>query len=79
METFSVVLHLPNGDSDVVADGLEAKEAVELSKDYSERPAAKLGIIQRITIIDGGDCTVFEWQHGKGVVFPTRDMRSVKA
>jgi hypothetical protein len=30
-----------------------------------------LGTTARVIITDGGDYTTFEWQHGKGVVFPT--------
>ena len=74
-DTFSVVQYFPGDTHDVIASGLDAKAAVELAKDYSERPAAKVGIIQRITIIDNGDCTVFEWRNGEGVVYPTVDMR----
>lgn len=74
-ETFSVIQYFPGDTYDVVAAGLDAKAAVELAKDYSERPAAKIGIIRRITIIDSGDCIVFDWRNGEGVVFPTADMR----
>jgi hypothetical protein len=33
-------------------------------------PGARTGTTRRVIIIDGGDCTNFEWRHGEGVVFP---------
>jgi hypothetical protein len=36
-------------------------------------PGAKIGVISRIIITDGLDLTCFEWQKGKGVVFPGPD------
>lgn len=46
-------------------------EAVKLAKSLADRPAGTFGIIKKIMITDGGDHAVFEWQFGKGVVFPT--------
>lgn len=33
-------------------------------------PSSILGLIQRVIITDGGDCTNFEWVKGKGIIFP---------
>jgi hypothetical protein len=49
-----------------------AELAVQLACALAKRPAAHLGIIRCIRITDGGDNCVFEWQYGKGVVFPER-------
>lgn len=76
-ELFSVAQFFPNGTWEYVKRGVEAKEAVETAKDYSERPAAKIGIIRRIIITDGGDNTVFEWKFGEGVTFPPRNAAAV--
>lgn len=32
--------------------------------------AARLGIVRRVIVTDGGDCMNFEWKYGEGVVFP---------
>ena len=47
-----------------------AAEAMECVVDLIQRPAAKAGIIIKVMITDGGDCCVFEWKNGEGVVFP---------
>lgn len=52
--------------------GVDAKTSVEFAKGLTERPAALMGIIQRIVITDGGDFTVFEWKNGEGVTYPPR-------
>lgn len=69
---FSVVTFFPDDSYNVVRRNVGAQEAVEAAKDFSERPAAKIGVIKRIIITDGGDFTVFEWINGKGVTFPPR-------
>lgn len=53
-----------------VGDGLDAKEAVELAHSYTIRPAAQIGIIRKVQIVDCDDNTAFLWVYGKGVVFP---------
>ena len=55
------------------ARGIGPKEAVELAKSLTVRPAALLGIICRVIITDGGDFTVFEWKKGDGVTYPPRE------
>jgi hypothetical protein len=53
--------------------GVGPKEAVEFAKSLTERPAALMGIICRVIITDGGDCTVFEWKKGEGVTYPPQN------
>lgn len=67
---FSVCQFFPDDSYDYIRRGIGAEEAVKLAKDYSQRPAASIGIIRRIIITDGGDDIVFEWRFGKGVTFP---------
>ena len=55
-----------------VGTALPAKEAVALAKSYTTRPAATLGIIKQVMITDSGDCCVFLWKNGEGVVHPAR-------
>src|SRR6516165_11939073 len=66
---FSVAEFFADGTYRYVERWLPAKEAVELAKFWTDRPAASLGWMTKVIITDGGDFTVFEWQHGKGVIY----------
>ena len=33
-------------------------------------------IFDRIIVTDGGDDTVFRWEHGKGITWPTPEERT---
>ncbi len=68
-DEFSVWLFFPDGSYVPEKRWIGAEEAVKLAKSCTERPAAVAGFIPRIIITDGGDCTCFEWEHGKGVTF----------
>src|SRR5271165_2924510 len=69
-DTFDVWQWIKGDVHECVGRGLGANEAVELAYScYAERPAAKLGIIERVTIVDSDDFTCFEWTFGKGVTF----------
>ena len=70
-ERFNVVLFFPDGGpghfekSNVTVD-----EAMETAMDFARRPAARIGMIERIIITDSGNSVCLEWQFGKGVTFP---------
>jgi hypothetical protein len=68
-EMFDVWQWFPDGSHERVGQRLGPKEAVELAHSYTVRPAAKIGIIQRVTIVDSDDYTCFEWKYGEGVTF----------
>jgi hypothetical protein len=72
---FSVVIWFPNDTYEYVGRDLDAKAAVEMAKDYTERPAARHGFIMKIAITDSGDYTNFQWEFGKGIVYPTPEQR----
>lgn len=72
-ELFSVALFFPDGSYVYEARELEAETAVRLAKRCTERPAALAGMIRRIIITDGDDCTTFEWIFNRGITFPPRD------
>jgi hypothetical protein len=38
----------------------------------TQGPAAMLGMVQRVLITDGGDCTCFDWRDGK-LIYPLRE------
>jgi hypothetical protein len=49
---------------------VRAPEAVRMALSCIESASAQLGLTHRIIITDGGDDTTFEWEHGRGVIFP---------
>jgi hypothetical protein len=67
---FSVWWFDPDGYSHPEKCFVDAETAVRLAFSLTERPAAKLGMIRRVIITDGGDFTNFEWKHGIGVTYP---------
>jgi hypothetical protein len=67
---FSVCQFFADGSYEYVRRFVTAEEAVHAAKHYCTSVGARLGTTERVIITDGGDCCVFEWQHGKGVVFP---------
>ena len=72
METFTVSAVFVDGSHLCEGRGLDARDAVALAYDCARRPAARLGIIERVIIVDDGDRTVFEWRYRRGVIFPPR-------
>lgn len=70
---FSVWIFFPDGSHIDEGRFLKDQDAVQLAYEVTKRPAAQAGIIKRVIITDGGDCTCFEWQFGKGVTYPPRE------
>lgn len=70
---FSVCQFFDDGTHEYVRRFVTAEEAVKAARHYTENVAARLGLVPRVIITDGGDCTVFEWVRGKGVTFPARE------
>jgi hypothetical protein len=52
---------------------VDAETAVKRSFSLANGPAAKLGMVKKIMITDGGDCCVFEWNNELGVVWPAEE------
>lgn len=73
---FSVYQFFDNGMYEAVARFVSDEYAVKRAFELTKTIGAKRGIVQRIIITDGGDLTVFEWQYGKGVVFPPLDQEN---
>jgi len=42
-------------------------------KHYINSVGARMGMVKRVIVTDGGDMTNFHWEYGKGVVFPTKE------
>lgn len=69
-EKFDVYMYFQDDTYTKEYSALEAQEAVTKAMDITRRPAAMIGIIAKVRIIDGGDFIVFEWTHEDGIVFP---------
>jgi hypothetical protein len=70
---FSVYQFFENDDYERVREFVSAEEAVQAAMHYTSSVGAKLGVVKRVIITDGGDCTCFEWLFGQGVVYPPKE------
>jgi hypothetical protein len=69
---FSVYQFFSDGTYEQVRSFVSADEAVKAAQHYSNNVASRMGLTKRVIITDGGDCCVFEWKQGEGVVFPPK-------
>jgi hypothetical protein len=67
---FSVCQFFKGGSYEYVRRFVGPKEAVEAAHHYTHNVAAKIGVVERVIIVDGEDYTCFEWKSGEGVTFP---------
>jgi hypothetical protein len=72
---FSVYQFFPDESSERVLSLVDAETAVKMAAQLYLGVGCRIGTTQRVIITDGGDYTVFEWKHGKGVTYPTAEMR----
>jgi len=72
---FSVVQFFEDGSYEYVRRYVEAEEAVQAARHYTQSVGAKLGITVRVIITDGGDCINFEWKLGEGITYPPEAVR----
>ena len=49
---------------------VDAEKAMDRVVALAKGPSSHLGIVTRIIITDGGDCTCLEWRKLEGLVFP---------
>ena len=71
---FSVWQDFVDGSREHVVDHVDAETAVRTAHGLTESIGSRvLGTTVRVIIVDGEDYTAFEWRHGEGVVFPTRE------
>jgi hypothetical protein len=68
--SYAVYQFLLDGSREQIGEGLEGKAAIERAADFVSRPAATMGIITRVIVTNESDQIAFEWQHGRGIVFP---------
>ena len=76
---FSVCQFFVDGSYEYVCRFVSAEEAVRTSLRYTTSVGARIGTTVRVIITDGGDCTNFEWQFGKGVTYPPKEETDVKS
>jgi hypothetical protein len=70
---FSVYQFFKTGEYERVREYVDVQEATDAFAHYTHNVACRMGIIDRVIITDGGDCTVAEWVHGKGLVWPYKE------
>lgn len=68
---FSVHQLFADDTTETVLTGVDPETAVLTAWKLVRSVGGRIGNTVRITITDGGDCTNFIWEYGKGVIFPT--------
>ena len=71
-ELFNVVQFFKDGNYEYVRRNVTALQAADAVRHYTHSVAVRMGLIKSVIVTDVMDCTVFEWQDGKGIVFPTQ-------
>jgi hypothetical protein len=67
---FSVCQFFDNDTFEYVRRYVSAEEAMQAFIHYTNSVATKLGMVERVIITDGGDCTNMEWKKGEGITYP---------
>lgn len=68
---YSVFQWFIDGSREDVLRFVGAEEAVDTATRLATSVGGRLGSTQKIMITDGGDCCCWEWNHEKGMTFPT--------
>ena len=69
----SVCQFFKSGAYEYVRRFVGPEEAVKAAHHYTHNVAARLGMVERVIITDGGDYCCFEWKLGEGVTFHQRE------
>lgn len=77
-QTFSVCRYYahPEGRYEYVARDVAAVTAIGIAGSIVESCAVKVGRIVSVMITDDEDYCCWLWERGRGVVYPTENMRS---
>ena len=78
-ELFSVTQFFKDESYETVRRYVPAEEAMQAFQHYCTSIGVKLGFTKRVIITDIGDCICAEWINGKGLTFPTKEMREAAA
>lgn len=71
---FSVCQFFPDESYEYVIRFVDAETAMAKFRHYISSVGARLGTTVRVIVTDGGDCIAAEWEYGKGLTFPTKEM-----
>lgn len=69
-EVFSTYQFFPDDTYEKVIQYAPLVRAMEVAKQLCHSLGARIGTTKRVIITDGGDCTVFEWTHDRGIIWP---------
>lgn len=67
---FSVYQWFMDGSYESVTRFVAVNDAFRVAVALSNSVGGRIGTTVRVIITDGGDCIVWEWMFGKGLVFP---------
>jgi len=70
---FALHVWYAGGSYQTIDTGMGGKQAIERAKTITDVIAHIPGAV-KVTVTDAGDFTVFQWEVGKGVTYPTREM-----
>jgi hypothetical protein len=73
---YSVCQFFEDGTQEYTRRYVDMQEAADAFTHYTNNVACRMGITKRVIITDGGDCTIAEWQHGKGLIWPNKEQAS---
>lgn len=68
---FSVYVWMRDGVYFCEKQLVDAETAVKAAHSQTSNVSANCGLTTKVMITDGGDCSVFEWEYGKGVTHGT--------
>jgi len=71
---FSVAQFFQNGGYEYVRRYVGIDEAIRAYQFYTNNVAARFGMVVKVIVTDGGDDTNMEWQYGRGMVYPTKEV-----
>jgi hypothetical protein len=72
-DEFSVAVFYPDGTHSYISRWVSSREAVTTAMILAKRARRTF---DRIIVTDGGDGTVFCWEHGKGITWLTPEERT---
>lgn len=66
---FSVCQFFKDGEYEYTRRWVTIAEAWAAFEHYTASVAARIGMVTRVIITDGGDCIVAEWRYGLGITW----------
>lgn len=69
-DLFNVVQYHPDGTYEYTMRAATAMAAVTESRIITQSVGARVGLVKRVMITNMADECCFDWQFGKGIVFP---------